>query len=145
MDHGHLDYCQKAPLGGRPNKKPEDHGTPTADNRWFILFDHIREPAWKEIHWNSIWLRAWSHMAWHYTWGSMTTLHDFGGVLGWSLHTFFWARAISWSWLLARVWNGPNCNWHVYRRLIASVVQSNSKNKGHTMLKTMDTFHLEVF
>ena len=37
----------------------------------------------------------------------MTTLHDFGGVLGWSLDTFFWALTISWSQLLARVLGGP--------------------------------------
>ena len=33
----------------------------------------------------------------------MTTLHDFGGVLGRPLDTFFWALTISWSRLLARV------------------------------------------
>ena len=27
MFHGHLDYFQKPPLGGRPNTKPGDHGT----------------------------------------------------------------------------------------------------------------------
>ena len=31
----------------------------------------------------------------------MTTLHDFGGVLGHPLDTFFWALTISWSQLLA--------------------------------------------
>ena len=30
----------------------------------------------------------------HYTWGSVTTLHDFEGVLGRSLDTFFWALTI---------------------------------------------------
>ena len=107
MFHGHLDYFQKPPLGGRPNTKPGDHGTPNAHNRWFILFYHVWGPAWIEIHWNSIWLRARSHMTSHYTWGSVTTLHDFGGVLGRPLDTFFWALTISWSRLLARVWSGP--------------------------------------
>ena len=79
MFHGHLDYFQKPPLGGRPNTKPGDHGTPNAHNRWFILFYHVWGPAWIEIHWNSIWLRVRSHMTSHYTWGSVTTLHDFGG------------------------------------------------------------------
>ena len=75
---------------------------------FFILFwYHGWGPAWIEIHWNSIWLRALSHMASHYTWGSVTTLHDFGGVLGWPLDTFFWALTISWSQLLAHVWSGP--------------------------------------
>jgi hypothetical protein len=31
------------------------------------------------------------------------TLHDFGGVLGWPLDTFFWALTISWSRLMAHV------------------------------------------
>ena len=112
MFHGHLDYFQKPPLGGRPNTKPGDHGTPNAHNRWFILFYHVWGPAWIEIHWNSIWLRAQSHMTSHYTWGSVITLHDFGGVLGWPLDTFFWALTISWSQLLAHVWSGPKhlCN-----------------------------------
>ena len=38
----------------------------------------------------------------------MTTVHDFGGVLGWPLDTIFWALTISWSRLLARVRSGPN-------------------------------------
>ena len=33
MFHGHLDYFQKPPLGGRPNTKLGDHGTPNAHNR----------------------------------------------------------------------------------------------------------------
>jgi hypothetical protein len=33
MFHGHLDYFQKPPLGGRPNTKSRDHGTPNAHNR----------------------------------------------------------------------------------------------------------------
>ena len=50
-------------------------------------------------------LRARSHMTSHFTWGSMTTLNDCGGVLGWPLDTFFWALTISWSRLLAHVWS----------------------------------------
>ena len=34
-------YVQKPPLGGRPNTKPGDHGTPNAHKRWFILFYHV--------------------------------------------------------------------------------------------------------
>ena len=33
MFSSHLDYFQKPPLGGRPNTKPGDHGTPNAHNR----------------------------------------------------------------------------------------------------------------
>ena len=108
MFHGRLDCIHKPPHGGKPITKPGDHGTPTAHNRWFILFYHVWGPAWIEIHWNSIWSRARSHMTSHYTWGSVTTLHDFGGVLGRPLDTFFWALTISWSRLLAHVWIGHN-------------------------------------
>jgi hypothetical protein len=105
---GHL-YCfQKQPLGGSSDTKPGDHGTPNAYNCWFILFYHVWGSTWIEIHWNSIWLSARSHMASYYTWGSVTTLHDFGGELGRPLDTFFWALTILWSQLLARVWSGPN-------------------------------------
>jgi hypothetical protein len=33
MLHGHLDYFQKPPLGGKPNTKLGDHGTLNAHNR----------------------------------------------------------------------------------------------------------------
>ena len=109
MDHvsWSLRLFSKWPLVGRPNTKPRDSGTPNTHNRWFILFYHLRGPAWIEIHWNSIRLRAQSHMTSHYTWGSMTTLHNFGGVVGRPVNTLFWALTISWSQLLALVWNGP--------------------------------------
>jgi hypothetical protein len=66
-------FFQKPPLGGTPNTKPWDHRTLNAHNRCFILLYHLRRPTWIQNHWNSIWLRAWSHMTSHYTWGSMTT------------------------------------------------------------------------
>jgi hypothetical protein len=106
MFHGHLDYFQKPPLGGRPNTKPGDHGTMNAHNHWFVVFYHVWGPKWIETHWNSIWLRAPSHMTSHYTWGSVATLRDFGCVLGRPSDTFFWAPTISWSRLLAHVWSG---------------------------------------
>ena len=106
MFHGHLTYFQNPLLGGRPNTKPWDHGTPNAHNRWFFLLYHVWGPTWIEIHWNSIRLRTQSHMASHYTWGPVTTSIDFGGVLGRPLDTIFWALTISWSRLLARVWSG---------------------------------------
>ena len=108
--HGHLDYFQNSSCGGRPNIKPlGDHGTPNTHNCWFILFDHVRGPAWVGIHWSSSSLSARSHMTSHYTWGSVTTLHSFGG--GWRRpwDTSFWALTISWSRLLAHVWSAPNC------------------------------------
>jgi hypothetical protein len=107
MFHCHLDYFQKSPLGGRPNTKLGGCGTLNTYNCWFILFYHVWGSAWIESHWNSIWLQARSHKTSHYTWRSVTTLHDFGGVLGQPLDTFFWALKISLSQLLARVWSGP--------------------------------------
>ena len=80
----------------------------------FILFYHVWGPAWIEFCWNSTWLRIWSHMAFHYTWGSVTTLYDFGGVLGWPLETFIWALTILWSRCLARVWSGPEYMAHTF-------------------------------
>jgi hypothetical protein len=41
MFHGHLEYFKKPPLGGRPNAKLGDHGTPNAHNRCFILFYQV--------------------------------------------------------------------------------------------------------
>jgi hypothetical protein len=103
MFHGHLDCFQKPPLGGRPNTKPEDHGTLNAHNRWFIviLFYHVWGPAWIKIHWYSIWSRARLQMTSRYTQRSVCTLHDFGGALGWPLDTFIWALTTFWSRLLA--------------------------------------------
>jgi hypothetical protein len=90
-------------VGLRQNR--ETHGF---HNCCFILFYHVWGLAWIEVHWHSVWLRAWSHMTSHYTWGYVTTLHDFGGVLGRPLDTCFWALIISWSRLLARVRSGPD-------------------------------------
>jgi hypothetical protein len=90
MFHGHLDYFQKPLLGGRPNTKPGDHGTPNAHNHWFFRFYHVWGvwgPTWINFHWNSIGLKTRSHVTSHYTWGSVTTLHDFGGVLRQPLET----------------------------------------------------------
>ena len=111
--HGRLDCSQKSSLGGRPNTKPRNHGTPNAHNCWFILLYHTWGSAWIETHWTSIWLRAWSHMASHYSWGSVTTLHDVGGVLGRPLDTFCWALTIPWSWRLACVRSGPLFPVHI--------------------------------
>ena len=72
---------------------------------WLILFYHVWGPAWIEIHWNNIWLRVWSRMALHYTWGSVTTPHDFGGVLGQTTETFFvlWKSHGHGIWLVCEV------------------------------------------
>ena len=122
MFHSHWNYIQKPPLRGRPNTKPGDHGTPNVHNRWFILFYHVWGPEWIEIYWNSIWLRDQSYMTSHYTWGSMTRLHNFGGVLGAPLDTFFWALTISCSRLLARVWSGPKPNCYCVRLMSAQII-----------------------
>ena len=71
-----------------------------------FYFYHGWGPTWIKIHWNSIWSRAQSHRTSHYTWEFLTTLHDFGGVLGRPVDTFYWALTNSWSQLLACVWSG---------------------------------------
>jgi hypothetical protein len=63
-------------LGGRPNTKPGDHGTLNTHNCWFILFYHAWGPTWIKRRWNSIWLRARSHMNSQYTWGSISALRQ---------------------------------------------------------------------
>ena len=107
MDHisWSLEIFSKTPLASRPNTKSDDHGTPNARNRWLVLFLHAWGRTWIKIHWNSIRLRVRSHMTSHYTWRSMTTLRDFGGMLGWPYDTFFWALKISChgSWLICEV------------------------------------------
>jgi hypothetical protein len=50
--------------------------TLTTIDLFYVIMCEV--PAWIEIHQNSIWFRARSHMTSHYTWGSVTTLHDFG-------------------------------------------------------------------
>jgi hypothetical protein len=84
MVHGHLDCFKKPPLGSRPNTKPRDYGTLNAHKpSSYSTLSCVALPAWIEIRRNSIWLRARLHMASHYiTWGPMTTLHEFGGVVG---------------------------------------------------------------
>ena len=72
---------KKSSLGGKPDTKWEDHGTLNAHKCWFILFYRVWWSVWIEIYWNSIWLRTRSRMTSHYTWGFVSTLHDFGGVL----------------------------------------------------------------
>jgi hypothetical protein len=103
MFHGHLDYFQKPLLGGRPDTKPGDHALQTLTTINLLYFIMRETPAWKGIHWNSIWLRDQSHMTSYYTWKFVTTLRDFGSVSGRPLDTFFWALTFTWSQLLARV------------------------------------------
>jgi hypothetical protein len=44
MFHGHLDYFQEQPVGGRPNTKPGDHGIPKlalVDLLGYVSIDHV--------------------------------------------------------------------------------------------------------
>jgi hypothetical protein len=108
MFRGHLDYFQIPPFEGRSNTKLGEHGIPNIHNHWFILFYHVWGPVWIEIYWNNMWLRAWSHVTSHYTWGSVTTLHDFWGAFGHFLfgsHNFmFTALGLCVKWPLVLEW-----------------------------------------
>ena len=99
---------ENPPLGGSSNTNRETMALRMLTTVGLSYFYHMWGPTRINIHWNCIRLRAGSHMTSHYTRGSVTTLHDFGGVLGRPLDTFFWALTISWSRLLARVWRGPS-------------------------------------
>ena len=68
---------------------------------YFIMCEDQHEQKFIEIAFD--W--AQSHMAAHYTWGSMTTLHDFGDVLGHPLDTLFGISQIHGhgSWLVCEV------------------------------------------
>jgi len=136
MFHGHLDHFKKSPLEGKPNTKPGDHRTPNAHHCWFILFHHVWGPAWIEIHWKSIWLRARSHnMTSHYTRASVTTLHDFGGVLGPPLDAFFWALTIIMITAL-----GLCVNQHIDPSIYVHVIQiSKSNTKYNINFETLNS------
>ena len=108
------DYFQKPPLGAQNQETMALWTLTTIGLFYFIM---CGGPAWIDIHWNSIWLMAMSHMTLHYTWGSLTTLHvhDCGGVLGRASDTFFRALTISWSRLLARVkWPWDSCSMRIH-------------------------------
>ena len=75
----------------------QNHDTMTLWNLTIVKLSHFimcEDPTWIKTHWNSVWLRDRSHVTSHYTWGFVTTLHDFGGVLGQPLDTFFWALMV---------------------------------------------------
>ena len=46
-DHASWSFglIQKPPIGSRLNTKQGDHDTPNAQNRWVIIFYHVRGPA----------------------------------------------------------------------------------------------------
>ena len=106
---------KKSLFEGKLNTKPGDHGILNAHNYWFILFYHVWGLAQIEIHCNSIWLRTRSHMASHYTWRLVTTIHDFESVFGQPLDTLFWALTIWWSrsWLMCEVALITNVMWWI--------------------------------
>ena len=109
---GHLDYFQKPALGGKPNTKPRDHGTPKTHIHWFILFYHVWGPVVSlEIHWNSIWLRS-SRILLHTTLEDPWPHYMIWRCLGTAFEHFLLVSHNLSSWLLAHVWSGPNigCN-----------------------------------
>ena len=103
---------QQPSLGGRSNTKPGDEGTPNGPKP---LIYSILSCVRTRVHWNSMWLRIRSHMTSHCTRGSMTTLHDVGGVLGRHLTIFFRAHTILWSQLLPCV--GESGPWYWERQI----------------------------
>ena len=96
-----------------------------------LVHPALEGPTWMEIHWNSNWLTARSHVTSHYNWGSVTTLHDFGGVLGRPLDTFLlgshkfmitaFSSCVKWPWVVSRtvtngsIWNFELCKCTIKR------------------------------
>ena len=89
MFRGHLDYSQKPPIGGKPNTKPGDHGTPKSHDCWFVILYHVWGPRKHKFIKIAFGFRPGQHMTSHYTCGPVTTLHEFGGVLGRPLESSF--------------------------------------------------------
>jgi hypothetical protein len=107
--HGHLDYSQKPRLACRPHTKNRETIAPwTLITVGLFYFIMCEDPAWIDIHWNSIWLSTPGHIQLHTTlegpWPHYMSLEVCWDGL-WTL--FFWALTISRSRLLARVWSGP--------------------------------------
>jgi hypothetical protein len=107
----------------------------TSDLLYFFM---CKDPHEHKYHWNTIWLRARSHTASHYTRGTMTTLlHGFEGVRFWRpLDTFFWALTISWSQLMAHVWRGPKVSRATEASLESRTFHFSFFNKCRTELIT---------
>ena len=103
--------------------KPRDHGTPKSHNNWFITFYHLWGPRMNRTPWNSIWLRSRSHMIWHYNWGHVTTLQDFGSVWGRPLDTPFGLSQFNGHgcWLMCEVNHDTQCqllSWMTFSQLV---------------------------
>ena len=98
--HGHLDYFQEPPLGGRPDIKTGRpwHSECSQSLVYFILF-----LLWIEIAFGWGPGHIWLHTTLEGPWPQ----YMISEVSGQPLHTFFWALPITWSRLLARVWSGP--------------------------------------
>ena len=134
MFHGYLGYFQNHLF---------EVGTSDAHNCWFILFYHVREPAWIEIPWNNIWLRAWSHVTSHYTWWSVTmTFRHF--LLG--SHNFMitaLGSCVKWPSLFKCT---SNCKWPLEAKW--SLEQANTNHAiilklgygDHNLIKTSATW-----
>ena len=92
-------------VGLTQNRETMTHRTLTTIDLFY--FYHVWGPAWIEIQWSSIWLRArhiWLHTTLEDLWPHYMIVEVCWDGL-WTL--FFWALTISWSRLLARVWSGP--------------------------------------
>jgi hypothetical protein len=131
MFHGHLDYFQKPPLGGRPNMKSETLAFRNLTIVHLLYFIMCENPTWIVIPWNKIWWRGRLHMIAHYTWGHVTTLHEFGIVLGQPLDSSFGLSQfhVHGSWLVCEVAlnHDMQCqllNWITFSHLRQFLVQS---------------------
>ena len=107
-----------------------------------FYFYHVWRRAWIEFHWKKHLVEDWWHMASHYTWVyvTMSILHDFGGVFGRPLDTFYWALTSSWSRLLACLWSHKGRFTHPTKGRVEKVVsgpKTTTKRNPHYFSKAL--------
>jgi hypothetical protein len=150
MFHGHLDYFQKPPLGGRPNTKTRrPHHSERSQPLIYSILSCMK------IHMNRKFIKIafgwgpghiWLHTTQESPWSHYMVLEV---VLGRPSDTFFWALTISWSRLLAHVWSGPpKALQQIWCRLPYSHKEKTNSRKHLKKYKHIHMFHItarEVF
>jgi hypothetical protein len=135
MFHGRLDCFQKLLLGGRPDTKPGDHGTLHVHNRWLILF-YFLSCVKARMNRNSFEIaigRGPDHICLHTTLeGTVTTLHDFGDVLGRPFWTLSFGRS---------QFHG-HCSWLLCEVLLIPSPHMLVANTNERFLPASDTFRV---
>ena len=102
---------QNHPLEVGPTQNPETMALQTLTTIGLFYFIMCEDPHEYKIHWNSLWLRARSHMSSHYTWGSgphYMMLEVCWGRFGHSISFGLSQFPGHGSWLVCEVDSGPH-------------------------------------